>query len=110
MHRMLDFGLAGLAAGILSSTESFFVSNAYGQDLRDTKIAFVRTDLFGNDDIYIMNPDGSEQTNLTKSPGRDYAPSWSPDGRNIAFVSRRNGNNQIYVMNPDGSNQTNLTK
>ncbi len=33
----------------------------------------------------------------------------SPDGRQIAFTSGRDGNEEIYVMSPDGSNQTNLT-
>jgi Tol biopolymer transport system component len=36
-------------------------------------------------------------------------PSWSPDGRRIAFASDRDGNREIYVMNADGSGQINLT-
>ena len=35
---------------------------------------------------------------------------WSPDGRKIAFTSKRNGNAEIYVMNADGSGQRNLTR
>jgi TolB protein len=35
----------------------------------------------------------------------DTNPTWSPDGKQIAFVSDRNGKPQIYVMNSDGSNQ-----
>ena len=35
---------------------------------------------------------------------------WSPDGRKLAFVSRRDGNSDIYVMNADGSGQENLTQ
>ena len=37
-------------------------------------------------------------------------PAWSPDGRKLAFVSRRDGNSEIYVMNADGSEQGNLTQ
>jgi TolB protein len=37
-------------------------------------------------------------------------PAWSPDGRKLAFVSRRDGNAEIYVMNADGSAQENLTR
>ena len=33
-----------------------------------------------NDDIYVMNDDGSGLIRLTENPGSDYAPSWSPDG------------------------------
>lgn len=57
-----------------------------------------------------MNADGSGQTNLTRNPAIDGFPVWSPNGRQIAFVSDRDGNGytEIYVMNADGSNQTYL--
>jgi TolB protein len=46
-----------------------------------------------------------------KSTSRDVqTPAWSPDGRKLAFVSRRDGNSEIYVMNADGSDQENLTR
>ena len=38
---------------------------------------------------------------------RGAKPSWSPDGRRIAFVSKRDGNQEVYVMNADGSGQRN---
>ena len=63
----------------------------------------------GNDEIYVMNADGSDQTRLTNDPARDYEATWSPDGRLIAFVPYRDGNDEIYVMSVDGSNQRNLT-
>ena len=63
----------------------------------------------GNWEIYVMNADGSGQTNLTNNPAEGWRPAWSPDGRHIAFTSYRDGNGEIYVMNADGSGQTNLT-
>jgi Tol biopolymer transport system component len=72
------------------------------------RIVFV-SDRNGNDEIYVMNADGSNQTRLTNHPGYDIAPVWSPDGSRIAFVSDRDGNYEIYVMNADGSGQTRLT-
>jgi TolB protein len=39
----------------------------------------------------------------------DTAPGFSPDGRKIAFMSRRDGNWEIYVINPDGSGLRRLT-
>jgi Tol biopolymer transport system component len=63
----------------------------------------------GSCEIYLMNADGSNQVNLTNTPGNDFSPSISPNGSKIAFYSNRDGNNEIYVMNIDGSNQTRLT-
>jgi len=72
------------------------------------KIAF-DTDRDGNTEIYVMNPDGSDQTRITNNPAADYDPAWSFDGSQIAFVSSRDANSEIYKMNADGSGQTRLT-
>jgi Tol biopolymer transport system component len=62
-----------------------------------------------NEEIYIMNADGSGQTRLTFNNYRDVCPSISPDGQKIVFSSNRDGDYEIYVMNRNGSNQTRLT-
>src|SRR3972149_1032975 len=66
------------------------------------KIAFT-SDRDNNNEIYVMNPDGTGQTNLTHQPASDCCPAWSADGRKIAFVSDRPGDFDIFVMNADGS-------
>ena len=58
----------------------------------------------GNREIYIMNPDGSEQVRLTRHPDNDLNAVWSPTGEKILFVSNREGKRDLYLMNPDGSN------
>ncbi len=60
-------------------------------------------------DIYTMNPDGSDIKRLTDNLAEDKTPAWSPDGKQIAFASDRDGNYEIYVMNDDGAGVTRLT-
>lgn len=62
-----------------------------------------------NWDIYVLSPDGDLLKRLTFGEGDNRAPSWSPDGSQIAFESNRNRNWDIYVMNADGTNLRRLT-
>jgi len=66
-------------------------------------------DVDGNEDIFTMHADGSNQTNITNNPARDIEPAWSPGGKKIAFVSLRNENAHVFVMNFDGSETIQLT-
>ena len=59
-----------------------------------------------------MNVDGSGQTRLTNDPSEDDTPAWSPDGKQIAFTSGRDGSreeSEVYVMDADGSKPRRLT-
>src|SRR5579862_2376595 len=58
--------------------------------------------------IYVMAPNGSNVHRLTDASENDF-PTWSPDGKKIAFESLRAGYSQIYVMNADGTNQVNVS-
>lgn len=60
-------------------------------------------------EIYIMNADGSNQTNLTDDATADHQSVWSPQGGKIAFTTWRDGNWEVYVMNVDGSAPANLS-
>jgi len=64
-------------------------------------------------DIYVVNANGRGLRNLTQNRADEADPSWSPDGRRIAF--RRSpadhfADGDIYVMNADGSAQRRLTR
>lgn len=66
-------------------------------------------------DIYVMtiedalDPGGTRPLNLSNDPAWDVSPSWSPDGKAIAFESDRDGDTEICVMRTDGSKVTRLT-
>lgn len=68
------------------------------------KIAFTKAG-----EIWTMNADGSNPTQLTNTGGGNRSPRWSPDGTRIAFASGRDGDLEIFVMNADGSDQRQLT-
>ena len=81
------------------------------------RIAFV-SKRDGNFEIYVMDADGVNPRRLTNNPAKDYAPSWSPDGKRIVFCSDRDGHvhvkrgrvaSEIYVMDADGGNPQRLT-
>jgi Tol biopolymer transport system component len=72
------------------------------------KIAFT-SGRDGDPEIFVMNPNGTGQKQLTHNSAMDDFPAWSPDGTKIAFTSWRDGNAEIYVMGADGSGQTRVT-
>jgi Tol biopolymer transport system component len=64
-----------------------------------------------NDEIYVINVDGTGLRRLTRNAVPEGHPVWSPDGQRIAFVRWRAGPAwNIYVMNADGSGQRRLTQ
>ncbi|MDD3819246.1 MAG: hypothetical protein PHG41_05380, partial [Actinomycetota bacterium] len=76
------------------------------------KIAFAVSTYDGNSDIYIMNVDSSDKTNITNTPDAgESTPCFSPDGTKIAFSMWQHDNidSDIYIMNVDGSEQVNIT-
>src|SRR5919108_2709992 len=70
-------------------------------------IAFTATQN-GNRDIAVLEPCGAVRT-LIAGPAAELKPAWSPDGRELAFMSNRDGNFDIYVANGEGSGVRRLT-
>lgn len=60
-------------------------------------------------DIYVKRVDGSAITQLTADPLDEVMPSFSPDGKWIAFASNRTGSYDIYVMPAQGGQPKQLT-
>jgi Tol biopolymer transport system component len=63
----------------------------------------------GEQEIYVMEADGTNRLRLTNNRFLDNEPVWSPDGQRIAFVSERDRNRDIFVMNADGTDMIQLT-
>lgn len=64
------------------------------------------------DDVWVARADGSHPRRLTHRRGPEFDPSWSPDGRRIAYRDSRRGinrNDEIYVMDADGRHARNIT-
>ena len=60
-------------------------------------------------DIFEANPDGTGLKRLTDTPGYDAEGSYSPDGKQIVFCSKRDGNLELYIMDADGRHVRKLT-
>ncbi len=70
-------------------------------------IAFMQSG--AQEDLFVARTDGTEYRRLTDDPFRDRGPSWSPDGKRIAFYSDRSGSYQVWTIRPDGSGLKQLT-
>ncbi|MES2178803.1 MAG: S41 family peptidase [Gemmatimonadota bacterium] len=70
----------------------------------DGRVAFTY-----QDDIWVVDADGSNPRRITSHLARDFSPRFSPDGKWIAFTSARNGNNDVYVVSSSGGEPRQLT-
>lgn len=72
------------------------------------RIAYERGDDAGGVGIWLMNADGSGQTEIAADDGDragDADPAWSPDGTQIAFASTRAGTWNVWLVNVDGGDR-----
>lgn len=100
----LPCSLAAQELGRLMASRIAFTS---GRD----SVSTTCTQPGGNFEIYIMAPNGTDQTRLTFNSVLDNRAAWSPDGTKIAFHQEKNcdGVGQLFLMNADGSDQKELT-
>lgn len=70
----------------------------------DGRVAFTY-----QDDIWVVDADGSNPRRITSHMARDFSPRFSPDGKWIAFTSNRNGNNDVYIVPSGGGEPKQLT-
>jgi Tol biopolymer transport system component len=115
LKRILVFGTYMMIVNGLTCLPS--LSRANAQDPfggPPHSIAF-QSNRDGNNEIYVMNPDGSDQTRLTFDSRNDQRPDISPNGHQIVFSSNRitaqnpEGDFEIFITSSDGSDVTQLT-
>lgn len=79
---------------------------------KNGRIAFVAS-LTGTNQLYTVNPDGSDLVQVTNLPpandGLAWFPDFSPDGQRIAFAHDMTGVLELYVINADGTGLTQIT-
>jgi hypothetical protein len=61
----------------------------------------VASDRDGNNEIYVMNVDGSNLRRATNNPANDRSPVFTTDGGAVIFVSDRDGNPELYHVAPE---------
>jgi Tol biopolymer transport system component len=106
-YYVMDVGSAQKTKLPIDHDASFY---SWSPDSR--RIAFT-----SHSQIYVVNADGTELTNLTNDPADDSPlalSAWSPDGTSIAFTRSIGPDpftriDEVFMMRSDGSNQTRLT-
>ncbi len=63
----------------------------------------------GNRDIWVMPSAGGPARQLTFNPASEFCPAWSPDGKQIAFESRRGGSRDVWVVAAEGGEPRQIT-
>ncbi|MGH9935022.1 MAG: DUF5050 domain-containing protein, partial [Blastocatellia bacterium] len=106
--QITTFPVAARPDGVAWAPSAY--NNEHPAHSPDGKQIVFASNRHGDNEIFVMNADGSNQRRLTASPGRDAHPQFSPDGKKIAFQSPRDGSDtNLYVMNADGSQQVKIT-
>lgn len=105
-YRLFLFSLPGLI--ILSSCKTEEKKIKVPDNKPAGTIAF-NMNRDGNKEIYLMDAKGSNLRNITRDTLDCYSPSWSPDGKWIAYTAGTGNNYDIYIINIESSEKRRLT-
>lgn len=98
---MTFIGSAGLLIAL--STAALVGASLLGQTRHNDMIAFLGEE-DNNYDVYLADVTTGVAVNLTRDPLQDVSFSWSPDGHEMAFISKRSGRDTLYIMDAQGQN------
>jgi TolB protein len=97
--RLYEVNLESMRLRRVLGGSGFVVGGQFSPD--GGAIAVSREETRGNSEILLVSPTGDVLRVLTRDRGIDVSPTWSPDGRRVAFCSSRGGTPQIYVASLD---------
>ena len=83
---------------------------AFGAELAGHKflLTSVRT---GDTEVFVVDPETGDARNISRSPkSEDRYPCWSPGGKQVCFMSDREGTTNLWVCNADGSKVRRLNR
>jgi len=90
-RQLFTMSLRGGYPAQLTASEKAVSDPQWSPDGR--RLAFVR-----DDEVWVIEADGSRITSVVGKPGGGRSPRWSPDGHRLAFISRRRGWNQVWLI------------
>ena len=62
-----------------------------------------------NREVFVMNADGSDNKQITKTGFAENEAVWIKGGTKIAFLCNESGSSQLWEMNPDGTDRKRLS-
>jgi dipeptidyl aminopeptidase/acylaminoacyl peptidase len=90
-RQLFTMSLRGGSPTQITASEKVISDPQWSPDGR--RLAYVR-----DEEIWVVEADGSRATRVVGKPGGGRAPRWSPDGRRLGFLSRRRGWTQLWII------------
>jgi Tol biopolymer transport system component/serine/threonine protein kinase len=101
---------AGRSPQLLTGSSVLDEDVRFSPDGRKLLFTSTRSGTGGVPEIWVADADGSNPQQLTRGPGRQGSPYWSPDGRRVAFDSQAaDGRYHIWMIDTDGGTPRRLT-
>ncbi|MGB1840849.1 MAG: hypothetical protein ACPHWZ_07080, partial [Longimicrobiales bacterium] len=98
-----------LVAGVTLTMALPEAVNGQTRFLRQPSVSAAEIAFVHANDIWVVDRDGGDARRLTSADGAETEPSFSPDGRWIAFTGEYGGNQDVYLVEASGGQPKRLT-